>query len=84
MINFLFVVLHIGLFILLGGQIVLANGGTPWYAYLLIFTISVVLSFPFGSGLGEEAGWRGFALPKLLERHSPITASAILGMLWGL
>jgi len=83
LINFLFVALHIGLYILLGGRIVLANGDTPWYGYLAIFPVAVFLSFPFGSGLGEEAGWRGFALPKLLERYSPVTASVILGLLWG-
>ena len=84
LINFLFVALHIGLYILLGGHIVLAGGDPPWYSYLVTFPIIVFLSFPFGSGLGEEAGWRGFALPKLLERFSPLVASIILGALWGL
>ena len=84
LINFLFVALHIGLYLLLGGRILLANGDIPWYGYLVIFPVSVFLGFPFGSGLGEEAGWRGFALPKLLERFSPLTASVILGALWGL
>ncbi len=31
--------------------------------------------------LGEELGFRGYALPKLLERHSPLTASLILGVM---
>ena len=84
LINFLFVALHIGLYLLLGGRLLLANGDIPWYGYLLIFPVSVFLGFPFGSGLGEEAGWRGFALPKLLERFSPVTASVILGAIWGL
>jgi membrane protease YdiL (CAAX protease family) len=34
--------------------------------------------------VGEELGWRGYALPKLLERWSPLTSSLILGLLWGL
>jgi membrane protease YdiL (CAAX protease family) len=34
--------------------------------------------------VGEELGWRGYALPSLLERFSPLVASLILGLLWGL
>ncbi len=34
--------------------------------------------------VGEEIGWRGFALPTLLSRFGPWSASAILGMLWAL
>lgn len=34
--------------------------------------------------LGEELGWRGFALPRLLQRFTPLIASLILGTLWGI
>jgi len=33
-------------------------------------------------GLGEEPGWRGFALPQLQTRHSPLIASLILAPIW--
>jgi membrane protease YdiL (CAAX protease family) len=39
------------------------------------------LALPFGP-LGEELGWRGFALPRLLERFRPWLASVIVGCLW--
>jgi membrane protease YdiL (CAAX protease family) len=35
-------------------------------------------------GLGEEPGWRGFALPRLQEKHTPVIASLILAPLWAL
>ncbi len=34
--------------------------------------------------VGEEIGWRGHALPHLLERFGPWSASIILGSLWAL
>lgn len=34
--------------------------------------------------LGEEFGWRAFALPRLQERFSPLVSSLILGVIWGL
>ena len=33
-------------------------------------------------GLSEEPGWRGFALPRLQARFSPLVSSLILGILW--
>ncbi len=33
---------------------------------------------------GEETGWRGFALPRLLSRFSPLTAAITLGVIWGI
>jgi membrane protease YdiL (CAAX protease family) len=33
--------------------------------------------------LGEELGWRGFALPRLLKDRSALSAGIILGIIWG-
>lgn len=32
--------------------------------------------------LGEEAGWRGFALPRFQQKYSALTSSLIIGVLW--
>lgn len=34
------------------------------------------------AGLGEEPGWRGFALPRLETRYAPVVATLILGLAW--
>jgi len=34
--------------------------------------------------VGEELGWRGYGLPRLLERFSPLAAGLILGVIWWL
>ncbi|MEM8857046.1 MAG: CPBP family intramembrane glutamic endopeptidase [Chloroflexota bacterium] len=33
--------------------------------------------------LGEEFGWRGYALPKLQQSFGPLSSSLILGLVWG-
>jgi membrane protease YdiL (CAAX protease family) len=45
------------------------------------FVLLAVVFFVFA--IPEELGWRGYALPRLLKLHSPITAGLIVGMLWG-
>jgi membrane protease YdiL (CAAX protease family) len=36
----------------------------------------------FTSGLGEEVGWRGFALPRLQRTHSAMKSSLLLAIGW--
>jgi CAAX protease family protein len=47
-------------------------------AYVQTLLITAVI---FGGQ--EEPGWRGFALPALEKRHSPLLATLILGLGWG-
>ena len=60
---------------LLGGSL----AGLQWGALLPSFLLSILVS-----GLGEELGWRGYALPRLQARHGALGASAILGLVWAL
>ena len=48
------------------------------------YLVSYVLIFILGGPLGEEPGWRGFALPRWQQRSGPLVGTLILGLLWGL
>jgi len=51
----------------------------------IIFTV-YLSAVPIGlllPSLGEETGWRGFALPRLQQQYGPLVGSLILGTLHG-
>jgi membrane protease YdiL (CAAX protease family) len=54
----------------------LVAGRAPEYAATFLFVLVL-------GGAMEEPGWRGFGLPLLLRRHSPVRATLILGLVWG-
>ncbi len=47
-----------------------------WYALLAMFLLRLLV--PLMAPLGEEPGWRGFALVRLQENRSPLGATLIL------
>jgi membrane protease YdiL (CAAX protease family) len=51
---------------------------------VLAYPIAFVSTFVLGGPLGEEPGWRGFALPRLQAGQGPLAGSVILGVLWAL
>ena len=50
---------------------------------LVIAPLVMGVAYLIGGPLQEEVGWRGFALPRLQERTSPLPAAVILGIVWG-
>ena len=56
---------------LTGHQPLAVPGTVPPIALLLFVLV-----------IGEEIGWRGYLLRKLLERHSPLVATAIVAVAW--
>jgi membrane protease YdiL (CAAX protease family) len=53
--------------------------GNPLLTLLGLVLVQILLR-----GLGEEPGWRGFALPKMLARWNALAASLLLGLIWAL
>jgi membrane protease YdiL (CAAX protease family) len=63
-------------------EIAALQGGPMASAWvvLVMFAHNLLL----GGSLGEEIGWRGFLLPALLRRMSPLAASVVVGVVWEL
>ena len=49
----------------------------PGRMALLFFVLAIV-----DGPLGEEIGWRGYLLPRLLERTTAVRASFLIGFIW--
>ncbi|MDQ2052184.1 type II CAAX endopeptidase family protein [Natronolimnohabitans sp. A-GB9] len=56
-------------------------GVLPERAWIVLFFLVFQILY---AGLGEELGWRGFALPRLQDRYNALMASLIIGFFWAL
>jgi membrane protease YdiL (CAAX protease family) len=82
---YLFILLGIPAIELLGAIVVpgaLASFQPLTLSLVLTYPIAFASTFILGGPLGEEPGWRGFALPRLQPLHGPLVGSIILGILW--
>jgi hypothetical protein len=67
------------LFNLFGGLAVPFAGLKPLSSFVPLLIILIV-----AAGMGEEFGWRGFAMPRLQARYNALVSSLIIGLLWGI
>ena len=50
-----------------------------WHLIPVYFLITMI-----GGPIGEEFGWRGFALPHLQRKWGPVISSVVIGIIWAL
>jgi membrane protease YdiL (CAAX protease family) len=71
------------LFAIAAAVLRIVNGNWPGFGHIW-HDPALVLSWLAGVvyGFGEEPGWRGFALPRLQERHNALAATLLLTVIW--
>jgi membrane protease YdiL (CAAX protease family) len=70
--------IHAALFANVNGTILFSTL-TPSISFIAITFLDQLVRGP----IGEELGWRGYALNELQKKHSPLLSAIIVGVVWG-
>jgi uncharacterized protein len=78
------------LFAVATGWVLLAGGSAPSTESFAVFSglpstwgvVGVTAVVLLVNGFGEETGWRGFLLPALQARFSPLVSMGLLSLIW--
>ena len=68
----------IGVYVLLGGD------APPFIMIREELNLVLVVLMPWNGPVGEEFGWRGYLLPKMQTKYTPLIASLLIGTIWGI
>jgi membrane protease YdiL (CAAX protease family) len=69
---------------ILGGAVLPPTVAGSWSSHALLVVVEFGYAFFLGGGVSEEPGWRGFLLPRLQDRFSPLVASLLVWFPWAL
>jgi membrane protease YdiL (CAAX protease family) len=83
---YLFVLVAVPLILVLGASVVygqaLFGALLDQWPILITNFLPLVAVTVAVTGLGEEPGWRGFALPRIQTKYGPLLGILALGLLW--
>lgn len=90
--GWLFIAVFSPILLFVVSAIILRAVGNPWPDFSKLASAEYAnFGWIFGSflsaiayGVGEEAGWRGFALSRLQKNHSALSATFILSIFWAI
>jgi len=60
------------------------TGDTWTIGFMWSTLVNVIIMFFVGGPLGEELGWRGFALEYFQRKYSALVSSLVIGFIWGI
>ena len=63
------------------GSVPLDDLAQNWTLFFTGYLPAVLITLVM-VGVAEETGWRGFALPRLQDRHGPFLGTAVLSVVW--